>query len=169
MLFRSHLNIILKLEGHSEVTNDPQDPGGLTKWGISQRAFPEIDIKKLTKSDAEKNYRKNYWNKLACDEVHPAIALCLFDCGVNQGVRTAVILAQDVLRLKKDGKLGPKTLSKLKRARPRIFAQNFLTARALKYSKLSTFKRFGKGWIRRLFVISSNASKIIEEYNFRNI
>ena len=33
--------------------NDPDDPGGETKYGISKKAYPKIDIKNLTKEEAK--------------------------------------------------------------------------------------------------------------------
>jgi lysozyme family protein len=37
------------------------DQGGLTKWGISQKAYPDLDIKNLTRENAVALYRKDYW------------------------------------------------------------------------------------------------------------
>jgi len=41
---------ILQAEGG--YVNDHYDPGGETKYGISKRAFPHLDIKNLTKKKA---------------------------------------------------------------------------------------------------------------------
>lgn len=165
--FNQALELIFKLEGHDKLTNDPQDLGGLTKWGISQKAFPHLDIKNLTKKQAIYIYRKHYWEAIRADKFHLSISLCLFDCAVNQGVLTAIRLAQKVMRVKQDGKIGPVTISKLERANPRIFTENYLAERALRYSKTRSFSRFGRGWLKRLFIICNNSSKIIEETNFK--
>ena len=43
-----------RLIGHEgEYSNDPNDPGGETKWGISKRAYPNLDIKNLTRDGAK--------------------------------------------------------------------------------------------------------------------
>ena len=41
--------------------NDPDDPGGETKWGICKRDHPNVDIKNLTLDQADAIYRKQYW------------------------------------------------------------------------------------------------------------
>ena len=69
--------------------NDPVDPGGETKFGISKRAFPDIDIKSLTKPDAIKIYRKEYWDKLDDILAPTKVKWKVFDMAVNMGVDTA--------------------------------------------------------------------------------
>ena len=34
------------------MSNDPQDPGGETNFGISKRSYPDLDIAGLTVADA---------------------------------------------------------------------------------------------------------------------
>ena len=36
------------IEKEGGYVNDPDDPGGETKYGISKKAFPKEDIKNLT-------------------------------------------------------------------------------------------------------------------------
>jgi len=67
-------------------TNDPVDPGGETKWGISKRAYPDIDIKSLTKEEALLIYERDYWLKAGCDKMEKALAIAVFDSAVNCGV-----------------------------------------------------------------------------------
>jgi hypothetical protein len=66
--------------------------GGTTKYGISKKAYPNLDIGSLTKDDAARIYKKDYWDKINGDrlhEVNPALAATLFDTAVNQGVSKA--------------------------------------------------------------------------------
>lgn len=79
-------------------TNHPKDPGGETKWGISKRAHPELDIANLTLPQALDIYKKDYYDIYATlktypvnlDDLPPALAVSIFDTGVNVGVgRTA--------------------------------------------------------------------------------
>lgn len=53
-------NRLLVVEGG--YVNDPNDPGGETKYGISKRFYPRVDIKNLTKDDAKKIFVKDYFN-----------------------------------------------------------------------------------------------------------
>ena len=59
MKFEDIINDVFEKEGG--YVNDPKDPGGETKYGISKRAFPNVDIKSITKEDAKKIYMDNYW------------------------------------------------------------------------------------------------------------
>ena len=41
------------LEHEGGYVNDPKDLGGETKYGITKRFYPDVDIKNLTKEDAK--------------------------------------------------------------------------------------------------------------------
>lgn len=84
MSFAKSLNFTLRWEG--AYVNDPHDPGGETKYGISKRAYPHLDIKNLTKEKAAEIYRKDYWNQVFCDSYDPRLAASVFDAAVNVGV-----------------------------------------------------------------------------------
>ena len=66
---------------------DPHDPGGETKYGISKRAYPELDIKALSLADALGIYYRDYWY-LAASESFP-LNVCVLDCAVNNGTSIA--------------------------------------------------------------------------------
>lgn len=67
--------------------NNPNDPGGETKYGISKKAYPSLDIKNLSLEDALALYYRDYWylSKL----IDFPLNLCVFDCAVNQGTKRA--------------------------------------------------------------------------------
>ena len=67
--------------------NDPNDPGGETKYGISQRAYPKEDIKNLTLPRALELYYNDYW--YVSSSLGFPLNLCVFDCAVNNGTKTA--------------------------------------------------------------------------------
>jgi len=67
--------------------NDPHDPGGETKYGISKRAYPSLDIKELDILDALRLYYRDYWY-LAKSSPFP-LNVCVLDCAVNQGTKIA--------------------------------------------------------------------------------
>jgi lysozyme family protein len=99
--------------------NDPLDPGGETKYGISKRAHPEADIKNLTLEEAQAIAYADYWNPLRLDELKSELmAAELFDTGYNCGVGTAALVAQRALNffgedLAQDGIMGAKTIARL--------------------------------------------------------
>jgi lysozyme family protein len=69
---------------------DRRDPGGETKWGISKRAFPDVDIAGLTRAAAAAIYRRSYWDAVQADRLPEALRYAVFDAAVNSGVGQAV-------------------------------------------------------------------------------
>ena len=72
---------------------DPFDPGGETRWGISKRAHPTVDIRNLTREGAIAIYKASYWNAMKCDDYPWPIDAILFDTAVNQGPSYAAMIA----------------------------------------------------------------------------
>lgn len=127
MSFDRAFQIVIGIEGG--LSNDPNDPGGLTRYGISQKAYPHLDILNLTLDQARDIYLRDYWLAAGCDHINDeAMSILVFDCAVNQGVSRAKQLASIAGN--------PVT---------------FQAERALHYANLPTFNRFGRGWMRRLF------------------
>lgn len=81
------IDIVFEFEGY--ISNDPVDLGGLTKYGISQKYHPNIDVMYLTKHDAYKIYRNEYWNVSGCNELRWPLCLVHFDTAVNCGIGVA--------------------------------------------------------------------------------
>ena len=50
MTFEEIIDNVLESEGG--YVNDKDDPGGETNMGISKRAYPDLDIKNLTREEA---------------------------------------------------------------------------------------------------------------------
>ena len=89
------------------------DRGGPTKYGISQRAHPKLDIKNLTREHALEIYRAEYWMPAKCDSLPAAVAVAQFDFAFNSGEDTASKHLQRMVGAFPDGDLGPKTLAAL--------------------------------------------------------
>lgn len=70
-------------------TNDPDDPGGETKWGISKLAHPDLDIENLTFEDAAKIYATEYWPVSGANLLPYPGCAAVFDTGVNVGPERA--------------------------------------------------------------------------------
>lgn len=130
--------------------NDRKDPGGETKYGISKRAYPEVNIKTLTKAQAREIYLKDYWQAIRGDELHPAVAFQVFDAAVNHGVSWASKTLQRAVRATVDGKIGPQTIAAAENMGPGATVDRFNDYRERYYRALPTFGRFGKGWLARL-------------------
>ena len=79
--FNKGFILIVGLEGG--YSNDPNDPGGETKFGISKRYNPDVDVKNLTLEGAKQIYLERYWIPAGCDDVPYPMDICLFDGFVN--------------------------------------------------------------------------------------
>lgn len=88
--FLKAIEIVLAYEGGETVTENPNDPGGLTKWGISKKSHPNIDIRHLTKAGAMAIYYEEYWSKINAETLPYPVALCAFDTSVNCGTAFAL-------------------------------------------------------------------------------
>jgi lysozyme family protein len=126
--FDAAMEIVLKHEVGSAkdggFTNDPDDEGGATKWGISLRYLRGLekedgkkgppgdldgdgdvdaaDIKKMTREQAIEFYR-GYWREAGMPTVEKAVqsvpvVIKIFDTGVNTGPKTAIKILQRALR-----------------------------------------------------------------------
>lgn len=82
--FERSIAFVLRHEGG--YVNDPRDPGGETKFGISKRAYPALDIKSITEEQAKGIYKRDYWDKAGCGALDWPLCLVHFDACVNLGV-----------------------------------------------------------------------------------
>lgn len=134
--------------------NDPHDPGGETKYGISKRSYPNVDIKNLSLQEAKNIYKRDYWDKVSGDSLPWPMCLYLFDSAVNQGVGRAIKWMQGAVGTLPDGVIGPKTLAAINHAGFEGCV-NFMTRRAMVYMQTPNFDRFGRGWLNRLFRVTA--------------
>lgn len=133
-LFRVALDFTLRWEGG--LSNHPDDPGGLTNKGITQRTYdawrtknrlPKRSVKEITQEEVEAIYAE-YWVGVGADDLPPPLAVAAFDLAVNSGVGTARRL-----------------LSEAKGS------WELLCAMRLRFlADIKTFNTFGRGWVRRV-------------------
>ncbi len=146
--FTECVELVLKAEGG--YSNDPKDAGGPTKYGISQRAFPKLKIKTLTRKEAIQIYYTHYWQPLKPDLIPAHLRYAVFDCAVNCGVRKAIQLLQILGGAHVDGVNGPVTASKAKD----ISLDEYLAIRKAYYGDIvkarPSQKKFYSGWLIRL-------------------
>lgn len=81
---RESLKFVLDHEGG--YSNNPNDLGGETKWGISKRAHPNLDIKNLTPEQALAIYKSEYWEPIGGDNLPYPYCVVAFDTAVTSGV-----------------------------------------------------------------------------------
>ena len=140
-----------RLIGHEGgYVNNPRDPGGETKYGISKRAYPAVDIKGLTLDGAKAIYRRDYWGRARCDDLPRNVAFDVFDAAVNSGPGQAVRWLQRAVGVADDGQAGPVTLAAVGRIDPEVLQARYNGQRLDFMTRLSTWDVFGKGWARRI-------------------
>ena len=147
--------LILGAEGG--YVNDPVDPGGETNFGISKRAYPNVDIKALTAETAKAIYKADYWDRVKGDDLPWPLSLYVFDCAVNQGVDVAKTLLQKAIGTVQDGVIGPNTLRAIQKANQQELGALYMADRALRYTGTRNFDKYGRGWLKRLFVITGES------------
>lgn len=158
--FPRALEVVLKLEGG--YSDDPRDSGGKTQYGITEkvaRAFGYSgDMRELTKQTAAEIYKQGYWLNCKCDQLPYPLSLYVFDCAVNQGSDAAKKLLQAALNVKQDGLIGSVTLAAARKSGSETAAL-FMAGRALRYTGTRGFDVYGKGWLKRLFIVTREGEK----------
>ena len=82
--FLAMIPFLWEWEG-TKYENDPDDPGGATKYGIDQRSHPDEDIRKLTEARAKEIYWREYWQENKCEKFPYPLGEAFFDVCVNCG------------------------------------------------------------------------------------
>jgi len=148
--FEDAIDFVIANEGG--LVNDPHDPGGLTNYGISQSSYPNVDIKNLTRIEAEAIYERDYWHY--DDIASQRIATKLFDASVNMGpVRAGRLLqlalgAVEAGPVVADGIIGSATIEAINAADENRLLDEY-KARLVKYYCELDKPEFLLGWLRR--------------------
>lgn len=147
------------------ISNDKDDRGGFTRYGITQGTAGGIDkVKSLTRESAKAIYRDRFWNSIKCEEMPPQLALILFDSGCGSGPNTAARWLQEVLGVEVDGRVGNGTLRAIAAHQSQSQVEelcNRLTKRRLQYCD-AIYKhdpsqlKFKPGWTRRALFIRTD-------------
>ena len=161
--FDACLQHILQYEGG--FVNDPQDPGGATNHGVTKKTWEAYvghsvtvdDIRALTVAQVGPLYRQRYWGILFCDEWPKGVDLIIFDEAVNQGPGRAAKTLQTAAGVPDDGVIGPATKAAVAAHKAADLIDSISQLRAKFYQSLSTFPRFGKGWMNRLHDVTATA------------
>ncbi len=148
--------------------NDSVDRGGETKYGISKRAFPYLDIANLTLDDAQAIYYKKYYASafMNLEKIEDKdLCLELFESAVLMGVKTVAQNLQKALNymndngrlyddLRVDGWIGEKSFKALKKVNPKLVIK---VLNGLQFNRLVKIvernkeqERFFKGWLKRV-------------------
>jgi lysozyme family protein len=137
--------------GHEDgYVNDPNDPGGETKWGISKRSYPNLIIKALTREQAKEIYLRDFWNRIHADRLDDGVAYQLFDFAFHSGIETAVRYLQRALRVADDGHWGPVSQHAADRTDESDVIMRLNAERLDFMTRLKNWPEHGRGWARRV-------------------
>lgn len=140
-----------RLIGHEGgYVNDPNDPGGETKWGISKRSYPHLVIVNLTREQAREIYKRDFWHRIEGDRLHDGVAFQMFDLAVNSGIETAVRLLQRALGVAEDGHWGPASQAAADAMSESDQILRLNAERLDFMTRLKNWPHHGKGWARRI-------------------
>lgn len=150
--FEICLPFILKEEGGND--DDPNDHGGRTSRGITQRednaydlahGIPVHDVWKAPQSEIHDIYYDNYWLP-RCPKLHPGVDLAYFNFAVNAGPGRA---EQFLLKSVSDSPDDTPTVEK------------FCDLCVSYYRGLAQFPLYGKGWLARTSRIRAAALRMV--------
>lgn len=150
--------------------DDPQDPGGRTSRGITQKEYDHFcELNKLPTGDVwhapdvviNEIYLLFYWRPY-CDGFPIAIDYMWFDMAVNHGPVRATITLQRALKINDDGHIGVITMNSTLKSDVKQLIEMITLRRRTFYRQIRTFRRFGAGWMARANFVKTNALSMIE-------
>ena len=141
--------------------NDPDDPGGETKYGISKRTYPKLDIKNLTEQQAKDIYYTDWYVPLHLNEIKDLrIAAKVLDTCVNVGKKPGMRIFQQSLRerghnVTVNGIVSGATIEAANRANPEKLLGVLQGRQAAYYRSLivanPTLAKYAVGWMKRAY------------------
>lgn len=165
--FTEVLSFVLKEEGG--FVNDPDDSGGATNRGVTQKVYDSFrllaqssnqSVKFINDEEVYEIYFNHYWNLGKCDKMCFPLNLVHMDSCVQHGVEQANKLLQRSLDVEEDGSIGPQTRAAIDLAcqnsgSAHIAAYRYILERVFFYDSLDEYHpertRFlTKLWLRRM-------------------
>ena len=159
--FLQALPVILKFEGG--YANDPDDPGGATMKGITQKTYdawrkskglPNKAVRGISDAEVETIYHERYWVAGKCDALPWPVSLVHCDASVNHGPRNAAKLLQRAAGVADDGSIGPMTLAAVEAADPDALVNLMLWKRLEFYEAIArrraASRKFLLAWLSRV-------------------
>lgn len=155
-LFESAVAYVLKWEGG--YVNNPADPGGETRFGISKRNYPSIDISSLTADQAKSLYKSDFWDHFQLSAItNPPLAIKVLDVLVNMGTSGAKVIQQALCAVGHpvavDGLFGVGTIAAINQSNYVSLLSEIRAQMAAHYASLAlnnpSEKTFLLGWMRR--------------------
>lgn len=152
MKFEQAFELLLGHEGG--FVDNPDDPGGATKWGITERVARahgyQGPMRDLPVAVARGIAKIAYWDTVRADELPAAVRYAVFDAAYHSGPSQAVKWLQRAVGVPDDGVVGRQTLGAAAACNPDELRARVIGQRLLFLTNLKTWPAFGKGWARRV-------------------
>jgi lysozyme family protein len=168
--FEASLTEVLKHEGG--WSNHPNDPGGATMRGVTQRVYdayrvnsgrPKQTVRNISDVELKAIYYQQYFLAVKADNLPAGLDYAVFDYAVNSGPRRAIEHLQEVLGVNVDGLMGNVTVAAANDADPRSTIAKLCDRRMRFLQGLGTWDTFGKGWSRRVSELRAKAIDMAED------
>lgn len=152
MKFETAFALLLGHEG--EFSDHPDDPGGKTRFGITESVAREVgfkgDMRELPMDLAQRIYLEKYWKPIRADDLPPGVRYAVFDGAVNSGPAQATRWLQRALGVQADGLIGPQTLAAAYAQDCNALRMRMLAQRLRFMTDLGNWPAFSRGWARRI-------------------
>ena len=156
----------LKEEGGND--DDPEDPGGRTSRGITQREYnvyrrligaPTKDVWVASDEEVAEIYCSQYWMP-HCPALPAGVDYLCFDMNVNMGPHESTLLLQRAVGVEDDGHFGLLTLDAIVHCSPVRLIAAVSDQKNAFYRKLPKFRRFGGGWLKRVKEVERDCNRM---------
>lgn len=152
MTFDDAFDLLLGSEG--DYSNNSQDPGGETRWGITRRVALKNgytgDMHTLPAAFAKVIYKRDYWDKVRASELPDVLRYAVFDGAVNSGTQMAIIWLQSALHIVPDSIFGEDTLKMVWAADPKSIGIEMVATRLEFMTRTPQWGQFSRGWSIRI-------------------
>ncbi|HMF68689.1 MAG TPA: glycosyl hydrolase 108 family protein [Phyllobacterium sp.] len=164
--FQASLKLVLESEGGND--DDPDDHGGRTSRGVTQREYdawrkekglPPLDVWKAPQSDIDIIYHDEYWNPL-CNSLPAGVDYIVFNNNVLDGPVQSTLLLQRALGVTADGRVGPITRAAIASADAKSLISK-LSIESTDFYRSLHQPKFIKGWLNRVAFVQKNATTMV--------
>lgn len=156
------------LASEGGYVNHKDDPGGPTNFGVTladarhywKSNATAADVKAMPLDAAKQIYRAHYWNAMSCDALPAGVDYCVFDYGVNSGVGRSARVLQKLVKVTRDGVIGPQTIAAADKADPATLVDAICDERMAFLKSLKIWRTFGKGWSARVAEVRATSLRL---------
>lgn len=158
MGFSDAMRFVMENEGG--YSDDKDDAGGETNYGIASKYNGDVDVKKLSRAGAERLYKERYWDPYKADDLPHKIGVKYFDVLVNAGPRDAGLVLQKAInrtwgdkKVGVDGIVGRRTVGAAFDVDEEELIESMVEEQKNMYldkiKKRPTNLKYRKGWLSR--------------------